>query len=463
MRGCKGYEGCGGVDCGIVDLTHPPLRVPLLGGDLDPPGYEGRSSYQLSTINYQLSNMKTSILTCLNPLTGILLLASIITALPAFANPDLNYNGANIYKDSKGMVYKVSNTDVSVGYGGVQVSKSIWSDACGFSRISLGKSSNIPSAVTFNGSSDTVNSISRIYTPGYKCTNGVAKWDVVPPTSVSKVITGSGSSGGATGVVIYYPPTRTGGASKQSLVTYSANLTRNTKPTCGFVVVNPAANSQRQTSTMLSFDGAAIDVASLPVNPAPPDCMKGKLFTSAASAAVGGNAMYRTDKSVYVTGQTPGSINVVKYDALRSRSFKTTGTCGLFKIGFTKESPVSIKIGTTTFDPTTVVSTAVDSCSSTGLAAMTANTLYKNGGYFYYKLTDLSKTAVLVETPYLTSKNIPVNACGFAIIPSLNTAEGFTVGDKLIINGSAPYSVSTLPLVTTTPICKNGAIYTSAP
>jgi hypothetical protein len=173
--------------------------------------------------------------------------------------------------------------------------------------------------------------------------------------------------------------------------------------------------------------------------------------------------MYRTAKAVYITGQTAGSINVVKYDALRSRSFKATETCGLFPISFKKESPASIKIGATTYAPATVTSTTVNSCSSAGFGAMTADTLYKNGTSYYYKVTDLTKKAIAVETPYLVTKKIAVNACGFTVIPSLNMAEGFTAGDKLIVNESTPYNVSALPLVTTTPRCQNGVVYVSAP
>jgi hypothetical protein len=409
--------------------------------------------------------MKTSTLTRLNPLSLIVLLTSTLASLPAFADtPSLTYQGASIYKDSKGMVYKVSNADVSVQYSGVQVSKSIWSDACGFARISFSKtSSSLPGSVTFNGSTDNISSIYKIDKPGYKCTNGVAKWGVIPQTNVFKTVTSTNASSLATGAVIYYPPTRTGGANKQSIVTYAANMIHNTKPTCGFVVVNPTANAQKRTSTALSFDGSSIDLATLPVNPAPPECVKGKLFTGGGTAAVGGATMYRTAKAVYITGQTAGSINVVKYDALRSRSFKTTQTCGLFAIDFGKESPASIKIGATTYTPATVTSTTVTSCSSAGFGAIMADKLYKNGTDYYYKVTDLTKKSIAVETPYLVTKKIAVNVCGFTTIPSLNMAEGYTTGDKLIVNESTPYDVSTLPLVTTAPLCQNGVIYTSAP
>jgi hypothetical protein len=409
--------------------------------------------------------MKTSTLTRLNPLSLIVLLTSILASLPAFADtPTLTYNGASIYKDSKGMVYKVSTADVSVRYSGVQVSKSIWSDACGFARISFSKtSSSLPGSVTFNGSTDNISSIGEIHKPGYKCTNGVAKWGVIPQTNVFKTVTSTNASSLATGAVIYYPPTRTGGANKQSIVTYAANMIHNTKPTCGFVAVNPAANPQKRTSTALSFDGTAIDLATLPLNPTPPECVKGKLFTGGGTAAVGGATMYRTAKAVYITGQTAGSINVVKYDALRSRSFKTTQTCGLFAIDFKKESPASIKIGATTYTPATATSTTVTSCSSADFGTMTADKLYKNGTSYYYKVTDLTKKAIAVETPYLVTKKIAVNVCGFTTIPSLNMAEGFTTGDKLIVNESTPYDVSALPLVTTAPLCQNGVVYVSAP
>jgi hypothetical protein len=100
-------------------------------------------------------------------------------------------------------------------------------------------------------------------------------------------------------VTVYYPPTQTGGAMKQNLVMYTSDLNHMAKPTCGFVLLNPAANSQKRTSTALALDGTSIDLTTLPVNPAPPECVKGKLFTGGAStAAVNGASIYRTDKAV---------------------------------------------------------------------------------------------------------------------------------------------------------------------
>jgi hypothetical protein len=413
-----------------------------------------------------LITMKTSILTRRNPLSSIVLLASILGSLPALADtPSLSYQGANVYKDSKGMVYKVSTADVSVQYDGVQVSKSIWNDACGVVRASFSTATGMPHSMVLNGTTRNLDYDSELRDKlKYKCVNGVADWGGgIAPAKMVRTGEKTDMYDRAIRRTVYFLPSMTGGVSKQSILTYAASLTHKAKPTCGFVVVNPAANPQKRTSTALKLDNTAIDLATLPVNPAPPECVKGKLFTGGGTAAVGGATMYRTAKAVYITGQTAGSINVVKYDALRSRSFKTTQTCGLFAIDFGKESPASIKIGATTYTPATVTSTTVTSCSSAGFGAIMADKLYKNGTDYYYKVTDLTKKSIAVETPYLVTKKIAVNVCGFTTIPSLNMAEGYTTGDKLIVNESTPYDVSTLPLVTTAPLCQNGVIYTSAP
>ena len=210
--------------------------------------------------------MKPSILSGLNPLTSIALFASIFGSLPAFADaPNLTYNGANVYKDAKGMVYKVSTAEVKVGYGDVQVSKSAWSDACGVTRVSFNATSGVPSMVTFNGTTDTLNDLYSHSDLKYKCTNGVASWgNAGVQTTVAKSAK-MGTSGETLSATLYYPSARTGGGIKQNILTYTANVARKVKPICGFVMVDPAANSQKRTSTALSLDGTAIDLANLPV------------------------------------------------------------------------------------------------------------------------------------------------------------------------------------------------------
>jgi hypothetical protein len=78
---------------------------------------------------------------------------------------------------------------------------------------------------------------------------------------------------------------------------------------------------------------------------------------------------------------------------------------------------------------------------------------------FAYKTTDPNQKKLVLETPTIVTKNIAVNECGFAVIPALNMANGFTTGDKVTINGSTPYDVTTLPLAPTAPTCKNGVTY----
>jgi hypothetical protein len=91
------------------------------------------------------------------------------------------------------------------------------------------------------------------------------------------------------------------------------------------------------------------------------------------------------------------------------------------------------------------------------------NTLYRYGSYFLYKTTDPTQKKLVVESSTILTKNMPVNACGFAVIPALNIANGFTAGDKVTINGSTPYDVMTLPLAPTAPTCKNGVTYLISP
>jgi hypothetical protein len=65
-----------------------------------------------------------------------------------------------------------------------------------------------------------------------------------------------------------------------------------------------------------------------------------------------------------------------------------------------------------------------------------------------------------IEYSYQKSANIPVNQCGFTRIDSPNRANGFTAGDKVVINGSAPYDVMAIP-VGNAPLCKGSVGYTA--
>jgi hypothetical protein len=359
--------------------------------------------------------------------------------LTASTTASLTYNGSSLYRTAKAIYY-------------------------------VGLTPNSLNVVELNGlASKTVGTIPLVTekTP-YKCVDGVAQWKGTAQTSVFQTSV-TNANGSITVKNIYYPPSSTGGAFKQGLISYTATLTKNLKPNaCGFIVTPGYANSQKKTSATLSINGSSINVASLPINPNPPDCMGGKTLTGSATAVAtfGGASLYRTTKAIYFAGLTPQSLNVVGYDALSSKTVSIANTCGMATIKYS-EMPTGIKVGANTYTPATMSLSSGSlfyTCTSPGYAALTANTLYKvNGIEYVYKTADLTLKKLVAEHPIVISKNIPVNACGFAVIPALNMANGFTTGDKVTINGSTPYSVTTLPLAPTAPTCKNGVTYLVSP
>ena len=401
-------------------------------------------------------------------LVGISIASLIPTWLPAVAAPDLTYNGASTYKDAKDNIYIITGGSERLNYSGVDITKNQFSDACGFTSLKLNSgSSSFPVSITFNGTSDNLASIPTVTEKvPYKCTNGVVTWKGTAQTSVFQTSVNN-ANGSLTTKTIYYPSTRTGGASKQGTIAYTANLSKLTKPNaCGFIVTPGYTNSQKKTSGTLSLGrDAALNIATLPINPSPPECVGGKTLVGSTTAVTtfNGASLYRTTKNIYFTGLTPKSLNVVGYDTLSSKTFSTTSTCGMFDLKYST-MPTSIKVGGDTYPTATLPSGSYYTCTSPAYAALAANKLYMiNGKNYLYKTADLSLKKLVAETPTAIVKNIAVNACGFAVIPALNTANGFTTGDKVTINGSTPYSVTTLPLAPTAPTCKNGVTYLVAP
>jgi hypothetical protein len=385
--------------------------------------------------------------------------------LPVLA-ADLNYNGAFLYKDAKDNIYLISNSENTFTYDNVAISKASYSDTCGFISLRFSNADiAFPSAISFNSTSSSLASIPIVTEKNpYKCVNGVAKWNGTPQTSIFQTSVND-ASGNFQIKNIYYPSSVTGGASKQGMISYTSSVIKNVKPNaCGFIVTPGYANSQKKTSATVRRDGTPINVATLPVNPNPPDCVGGKTLvgSSTAVATFNGASLYRTTKNIYFAGLVPRSLNVVEYDALAGKSYTPTDkSCGLFAVQYKKaiDIPVTMKIGATSYTTATIVGQNNPvTCSS----AM-VNTLYRYGSYFLYKTTDPTQKQLVIETPKISTINMPVNACGFTVIPSLNTANGFTTGDKVTINGSTPYNVMTLPLAPTGPTCKNGVVYLSTP
>jgi hypothetical protein len=232
--------------------------------------------------------------------------SAVLSSLPAVAAPTLTYNGASLYKDAKNNVYFVTSySDAEVGYNGVNVTKTPFSDACGFVQVKFSEAnSSTPASISLNGTSDNFASIPLESAKNpYKCVNGVAQWTTTPRTIAfyTSVRIGQGNEFVKT---VYYPSDRTGGALKQQSIAYTVNLVKKVKPTCGFVVTPGYVDFRKQSSGSLSIEGSAIDLATLPLNPSPPECVMGKTLTGAATnvATFNGATLYRTAKNIYFAG-----------------------------------------------------------------------------------------------------------------------------------------------------------------
>jgi hypothetical protein len=415
--------------------------------------------------------MKKSLSRSLYPtLLAIFSLNSLLTTSPASAQVDLTYNGATTYKDSKDNIYKVGTFygggGVGISYRGVATTRNINSDACGYAKVSfVDTTSTTPTTITAGGSSVTVASLPTVsgnQTP-YKCTAGVVSWgSYYTPQTGSFVHTRSAANGSSTTTTVYLAPAQTGGINKQLALAYTADITSNFTPTtCGFVVF-PGYATRRSSAT--PYDGnTAINVASLPLNPNPPKCVNNRAIVASGNGSQNGATMYRTKTAIYLTGLTAGSINTVDYNVLESKSFQNLSPCGAIAIDLKTLQPATLKAGGTTYTPASMAVTPFANlqCGSPSFASALADRLYKiNNSTFVYKISDLTTKRLAIEIPTVVSRKIPVNQCGFSMIPALNRAEGFTTGDRVTINGSTPYNPITLPLVANAPQCSNGVTYT---
>ncbi len=387
--------------------------------------------------------------------------------IEAQSAPDLSYNGASIYKDAKNNVYFMPHfrLGMTVEYKNVQVSKSTTSDGCGVTKVTFsGRSSSFPTTLSFNNSSDTISSIAEVPQGSYKCSSGVAVWKNVPAqTSVFQTVTRNGDA--ILSRIIHYPISRTGGISRRGLVAYTAGSRRKFKLNeCGFAYVSGVANSSKKTSGQLAIDWDDINLATLPLNPTPPTCFGRKLYLgSFAPPTLNGSSIYRTSRAIYLVGLTPNSLNTVNYS---KAEIKTIGlndpSCGLFQIQL-KSGVTTVKIdGVETPVPTT--STDFDCQYRTQLPP--ANTLIKYWGErYYYRTSDVNKKTLVITTELTgnVNKKVPVNKCGFAVIPMMNMGKkGSQYGAKVSINGSAMFKVDSLPLANSDIKCLGNVTYKSA-
>jgi hypothetical protein len=393
-------------------------------------------------------------------ITGMVWLTALQNSPPATAAPVLTYNGAGTYKDSKDNIYMVNSGGAEITYRGVNATRTITSDACGYAKISFNAaSSSTPTTITAGSTTTTVSSLPSVLNKtGYKCVAGVAQWGNGAQTGAFKQTV----SGNTDTTNVYFPPSQTGGANKQLSLAYTVDQTSIFKDnTCGFTVF-PGYATRRSSAT--PYDGnTAINVASLPLNPAPPKCANNRAIVSGGNGSQGGATMYRTKTAIYLTGLTAGSINNVDYNALESKSFQNLSPCGAIRIGLKTLQPATLKAGGMTYTSASmaIATSASFQCDSPSFASIQADKLYKiDNATFVYKTSDLTTKRLDIQIPTAVNKKIPVNQCGFSTIPALNRAEGFTATDRVTINGSTPYDPMTLPLVPNAPQCVSGTIYT---
>jgi hypothetical protein len=422
-------------------------------------------------------------------LVGVSVASLVSGLLPATAQ---TYNGASIYRDTD-TIYKVGltpNSDVPIAYNRATTNKTVYSDACGYLKLSF-SDSNLPSSSTINGDSVTGFSPTLISAQDskYKCTNGTAVFtNFTPPASGSFYFSRSGT-GGAAGSSTFYTNNRwvIGGANKPIVVSEIGIKRKTIKAnSCGFVAVKalphaPFASFTPSTEGSINIDGTSQFFSSLPVNPHPPICLNNKTFVSNTSPITyNGASLYRTTKAIYHVGLTIAAIDKVELIGLANKdvsyykgdSSVARAACGLFYVDFGKKKVSTLKVGANNYTVSSLGNAVTPAdCSSSSLAALTPNTLYRNqanplvagaASRFLYRVSDVAQKKLTVEYPAVVTRSFPVNACGFVEVKSLNSLNGFDATDKVKING-AEYTVSTLPLAPTAPMCRNGVVYQAAP
>jgi hypothetical protein len=388
------------------------------------------------------------------------------------------YEGASTYRDTD-TIYKVGltpNSTVSVVYGDIPVSKTVYSDACGVLKISIptlrGDTSIVVNGTAYNPNSTIASSVNSDKSATYKCSNGGIKYSNFTPSGSVFTLGKAPASYSLylTGQAL------TGGANKASLVTYVTSIQKDLKVNaCGFIAIKSLPRTPFKDTSKVSISRSAlIAFDSLPTNPTPPICADNKTYSSStAPTTYMGAALYRTSKAVYYTGLAPKSSNAIELNSLASKDvspYKGTSSlpvtpCGVFQIKFGTKSISSLKIGTTNYTVANLPVITAGGCSASELATITPNTLYRlnssgNAGQteFVYRVSDVNQKKLTTFYPTIVSRNAIVNACGFAEIKSLDTTNGFNGTDKVKING-AEYVVASLPLAPAAPICKNGVTY----
>ena len=199
----------------------------------------------------------------------------------------------------------VNSGGAEITYRGVNATRTITSDACGYAKVSFNSgSSSTPTAITAGGTTTTISSLPSVPSKtGYKCVAGVAQWGATAQTGAFRQTVPGVAT---TTTNVFFPPSQTGGVNKQLSLAYTVDQTSIFKDnTCGFTVF-PGYATRRSSAT--PYEGnTAINVATLPLNPAPPKCANNRAIVSGGNGSQGGATMYRTKSAIYLTGLTAGS------------------------------------------------------------------------------------------------------------------------------------------------------------
>jgi hypothetical protein len=360
-----------------------------------------------------------------------------------------------------GTVYRTGlqpNSSVRVELGNSPVAKTIYSDACGMLKISLG--SSFPSDLTVNNVP-----VGSAYSSSltYRCNNGMAQYSGPAPSA--NYITGDGK------ITLFVIPGNSNGANQASFVTYTAPLTKTFRANaCGVLAIKkpniPFTAASQLAIANGSYSTPRITFGDLPTAPAP-ICLNGNSYAAnSATPTQGGANLYRTEKTIYQVGLTPNSLAVVQFDGTTSRSFspRTSNgvSCGVFVLLLPATGVTQVKIdGTSVNLASAPVTSGLYDCSNpSSLQALSVGTLYKytssTDTYYFYR--NPAKLRLVVEYPATISKNYPVNTCGFTTINSPNRANGFGATDVVKING-VETTLAAIPLTSKPPVCRNGVLY----
>jgi hypothetical protein len=156
------------------------------------------------------------------------------------------YNGASVYRDTD-TIYRVGlppNSDVSIVYQRAISNKTIYSDACGYLKLSFNQS-NLPrgSEVTIQGSGlgGFYPTLISSENPKYKCTNGTAVFtNFTPPTSSNSFYFSRRGTDGSAGSSTFYTNSMNAiaGPNKPAIVSEMGSKKKTIKANaCGFVAV----------------------------------------------------------------------------------------------------------------------------------------------------------------------------------------------------------------------------------